>query len=147
MVLYEELERLIGIPLFITVFLSWFISQTIKIIIYSIKKKKLNLKLYLTGSGMPSTHSATFAALAYGIFLSEGITNLFIVTLIFSLLVMREVIGFRTISIISNTINTILDSLNLSNKKVNEDVGHTIKEVIVGIIIGLITTWFIFNIY
>ena len=96
---------------------------------------------------MPSSHSATFTTLAYGIFLSEGITNLFIVTLIFSLLVMREIIGFRTISIISNTINTILDSLNLSNKKVNEDIGHTIKEVIVGIIIGLITTWFIFNIF
>ena len=128
----------------LSIILAWLVSQTIKVIIMSIKNKRLRLDYYITGSGMPSSHTAIFAALTYSIYLLEGISNLFIVTLMITLVIMDEVLGFLSIQKIVQVLNYLVDSLEVKQTKLRDDMGHTVPEVIIGFLIGMLVTYYIF---
>ena len=46
--------------------IAWFITQTIKVVIATIKEKKFDFSLYLIPGGFPSSHSASVTALSCG---------------------------------------------------------------------------------
>lgn len=112
------------------------IAQAIKL---ATDKIKGNFTLFnLTDyGGMPSAHSALVSALVTEIALIEGITSpLFAVSLIFSILIIRDALGLRNYV---GKANKIINSLNTENKefKLSERVGHTPLEIIVGCLIGI----------
>src|SRR3989344_3537864 len=147
MSIYSFFQELFTNKILLSIILAWFVSQTIKVLIMSIKKKKLRLDYYITGSGMPSSHTAIFVALTYSIYLLEGISNLFIVTLIITLVIMDEVLGFLSIQKIVHVLNYLLDTFEVKQTKLREDIGHTIPEVIVGFLIGMLVTYYLFFIF
>ncbi len=143
----QPLIQLLTNKIFLSIFFSWFIAQTLKIIIRAKKERKIKLIYYLDGSGMPSSHSASFVAMSFGIYLSEGVSSLFVASILITLLVIREAIGFKKISEIANLINYIQINLSIQEEtkiKAKEDIGHTVNEVIIGSILGLIITYIIF---
>jgi len=77
------------LKLIIAPLLAWIIAHSIKIILKYKKIKKIDTELFLKAGGMPSGHSATVAALTYALYLEQGFTALFAVTVIFSLIVIR----------------------------------------------------------
>src|SRR3989344_3564589 len=109
MSIYSFFQELFTNKILLSIILAWFISQTIKVFIMSMKKKKLRLDYYITGSGMPSSHTAIFVALTYSIYL--------------------------------------LDAFEVKQTKLREDIGHTIPEVIVGFLIGMLVTYYLFFIF
>ncbi|MEW5817964.1 MAG: divergent PAP2 family protein [Spirochaetota bacterium] len=134
-------------PVFLSAFFSWFIAQLIKSIIEIFKKRSRSSKdilktLLWTTGGMPSSHSALVTALATSIGFEEGITSpLFIVTLFYGLLTVRDALGVRRAAgsqakIINQLTRELNQRFGIDFRPVKEIHGHTMAEVSVGILLG-----------
>jgi hypothetical protein len=92
---------------------------------------------------MPSSHSASVAALSASIGLWHGFTNgLFAVTLYFSLIVMYDAAGLRRAAgrqavVLNRLIETQFQHPEKETQKLMELLGHTPFEVFVGAILGV----------
>ena len=113
------------------------LPQTIKVIIETIKSKKLDIVRFFDGmGGMPSTHSALATSITTLIYLDYGVTSpLFSITLIFSLIVIYDSMGIRYES---GNQARILNKAFGTNLK--ERLGHRPIETLVGVIFGITTT-------
>lgn len=113
------------------------LSQTIKVIIETIKSKKLDIVRFFDGmGGMPSTHSVLVTSITTLIYLDYGVTSpLFSITLIFSLIVIYDSMGIRYES---GNQARILNKAFGTNLK--ERLGHRPIETLVGVIFGITTT-------
>jgi uncharacterized protein len=127
------------LKIFIIVTVTWIITELIKISIDLIKiVKKRNtepLKLFHYG-GMPSTHSTFVTTLSLSIFLVEGFTTSFILSLALWILVIRDILAIRThIDLNSKHIKQLS-----KGKLKNISLSHTIPEIIVGITLSSMIT-------
>jgi len=92
---------------------------------------------------MPSSHSASVAALSAAVGLWHGFTNgLFAVTLYFSLIVMYDAAGLRRAAgrqavVLNRLIETQFQHPEKETQKLMELLGHTPFEVFVGAILGV----------
>ena len=103
---------------------------------------RLNLRRFVETGGMPSSHSASVAALSVAVGLQEGFTSaLFGVTLYFSLVVMYDAAGLRRAAgkqaeVLNRLIETHFRSPQSDTHKLMELLGHTPLEVLVGGLLG-----------
>lgn len=137
--------------IFVSVIVSVLLADTIKIMIYFWKARKINLMLVFKTGGMPSAHTACVTSMVTTVYLMEGISNLFVVTLIFSTLVIADAVGFRrSIGKQAEILNKIMDEIAEENKfdtkKLYELVGHTPKQVLWGGILGILVSNIIYYI-
>ena len=116
----------------LVVLLSWFIVQLIKGIILTYKYKKFKIKYFYLNGQMPSSHSAAVSSLATAIFLEQGTSTLFVVSVVLALIVMRDAYGVRW-QVTENT-----KKLFPKRKEENQILGHKFKEVFVGSILGIL---------
>ncbi|MDR2803205.1 MAG: divergent PAP2 family protein [Treponema sp.] len=135
-------------PLFLSGLTSFVFAQFIKLAIAITKKTRGNRKdlleafFWRTG-GMPSSHAATVSALTVTMAIQEGFNSkLFIITLFFSMIVLRDAVGVRHSSgIQAKTLNSLGRALSerfqLEYHPVKEIQGHKPLEVVVGCFIGL----------
>ena len=91
---------------------------------------------------MPSSHSATALAISTATLLTEGYSNLFILSLFLALIVIRDALGVRRSSgLQSQALNKLGSSLEeksiLNYDPVKEVHGHNIAEVLVGAALGI----------
>jgi hypothetical protein len=114
--------------------LAWFVAQLIKIVYYSTKDKKLNLKVLFSDGGFPSAHSSTVSALTTTIAIVDGFSLLFVISFIFSVIVIRDATSIRR----EAGKHAVLLNKILKEKKLKEDLGHGWMDAIFGIIIGFI---------
>jgi acid phosphatase family membrane protein YuiD len=147
-----DLKLILTNQILICAAVSWFVAQSIKIILVLLKKrdsysnKDLVLHALFGTGGMPSSHTATVTAISISIGLKQGFDSaLFALSVIFLSVVFRDATGVRLASgKQAVTINRIIDSINTGDlegvKKIKEVKGHTLLESLVGSIIGLIVT-------
>ena len=144
------LIRLMENPVFLSAISSLFVAQLLKTIIYLLRGKRqkpardtLEILIWRTG-GMPSSHSALVAAMAASIAFVEGPdSNLFAVTLMFALVIIRDALGVRRSSGIQARVlnwlgRQIADKLKIEFRPVKEILGHSPLEVAVGALLGII---------
>ena len=75
--------------------LAGLIAQFVKLIVISVKHKDLSIHdLYVTG-GMPSSHSAFIVGLTTILFLEEGLSSAFTISLVLSIIILRDSYGVR----------------------------------------------------
>ena len=96
--------------------------------------------------GMPSAHAAFVASLATVIGLSQGFNSaVFAVSLALAIIVIRDAVGFRREigrnAVFTNMLAKLIyaDSPTQTKKKLdflNERVGHSVLEVLIGLIFG-----------
>ncbi len=111
---------------------SYLAAQIIKNII-DFAQGKWQPKSILSPGGMPSSHVATCAALSTGLFLSEGISSSFTVSVILMAIVTADAIGVRyRVGIMAASIN------KFHNTRHETRVGHTPNQVAAGFILGVI---------
>ena len=124
--------------------LVWLCIQLFKFIYDLIKNKKFNFKRILGAGGMPSSHSAVVTCLATMIGKSQGIDSpMFGLAVIFSCIVMYDAAGVRRAAgKQAKLLNKIVETPGLSGVQVTERLqevlGHTPIQVVVGAIIGII---------
>jgi uncharacterized protein len=114
-------------------FLAGAISQTIKILIAFFHHKKIML---FADGDFPSSHSSLVSALAFSVFLIEGLSTNFFIVLILALIIIKDATGVR-----------YKVGILLKKAKIKSSEGHTIFQVIAGISLGIIITLITFLIY
>jgi uncharacterized protein len=130
---------------------AWFVAQALKVIINLVRKKNLDLSFMYSPGGMPSAHSALMTALATTVGLLYGFDSAFFaISLAIAFIVMYDAAGVRrTVGYQSTMLNKMLEELFKGNKefgqRLQEIIGHTKWEVLVGallgIVLGILFTW------
>jgi len=123
---------------------SAFFAQVIKFILFTVKSRRINFKIFSTTGGMPSAHSAGVMGLSTMVGILEGFnSSIFAVALGFSLIVMYDAAGLRRAAgKTAACLNKMMDDfynhdLQLAGGKLKELLGHTPLEVFVGTIFGI----------
>lgn len=125
-------------------FAVWFCIQLFKLIYDLVTTKQFNFKRILGAGGMPSSHSAVVTSLTTMIGLDQGIDSpIFGLAVIFSFIVMYDAAGVRRAAgKQAKLLNKIVQTPGLSGvevtEKLQEVLGHTPTQVIVGAFIGII---------
>ncbi len=148
------MEFLVGLftnKIFIATVAAWLIAQLLKIVIDLIKGVFSKERLY---GGMPSSHSATVASLATITGLTYGSSSFeFVMALIFGILVIFDSRGVR---FETQRQGKALNNLNeerleegkqpLDIIKFKEKLGHSIAEIVVGMLVGIACAIIIYRI-
>ena len=132
------LMELFANKVFLAILLGGVLSQGLKILLIIFKHKlSFHPKDLVVTGGMPSSHSALVTSLVVILYLEEGFTSLFFLSLVLALIVLRDAYGVRrTAGEEGHIINTIIEKTKLKIKELHYSLGHTPKQVMVGIIIG-----------
>ncbi len=154
--LWYEARELIGtrtVQIIIISLCALLICQILKVVIFSIKEKKLVLKALFTTGGMPSSHTATVISLvvSMGMFQYHDTNSLdysFAVALIFACIVIHDAMGVRLeaskhAQILNNLVKDEDEQTRIElgfgkKGKLKELLGHKAFEVAGGIIVGLL---------
>jgi hypothetical protein len=144
----ESLRHLISSPIFLSALTAWFFAQFIKALISMVRfrimaKRDLLLTLIWTTGGMPSSHTAVVSALTTAVGFKVGFDSpLFMVSLFFSAMAIRDALGVRQAAgNQARALNQIIVDLNerwkTAHKPVKEIHGHKGSEVVVGCLLGI----------
>ena len=132
----------------------WAIAQLLKVPINYAVQRRIDLRLWVSAGGMPSSHAALVCALATGVALRNGVnSSLFAVCVALAMIVMYDATGVRQAAGKQAAIlNIILDELfqghPISEERLKELLGHTRIQVIVGALMGIVGTvamWTVWN--
>lgn len=136
-------------PIILPTLVAYFASVVGKIIYESIKKKHLTIQVSIQDGGMPSSHTATVIGLSTAIFLHEGMSTVFWMSLVFSFVVMKDATGIRwETGQQAKVINQILKKLRMGkvvDEELKELLGHTEAQVVGGFIVGVIFSYLGYN--
>ena len=120
-----------------------FLVQGYKGVAVFVQTGRWNLRRFVETGGMPSSHSASVAALSTAVGLHDGFTSLlFGVTLYFSLIVMYDAAGLRRnagrqAAVLNRLIERHFQHAESDTQKLMELLGHTPFEVFVGAALGV----------
>ncbi len=129
----------------IALLFAGFGAQLIKIIIFWFKNKKLTFHDLIVTGGMPSSHAAFVVSLATGVYLSEGITTSFAVSLVLAFVVIRDAFGVRrTVGRESMQIEKLL-KLHKIKSKFHYSMGHTPLQVLIGSLLGFVVSVLVYG--
>jgi acid phosphatase family membrane protein YuiD len=123
---------------------AWCLAQILKVIIQSVKEKRVSFSYILTMGGMPSSHTALVCALATTVAIVYGLGSaVFAISAFFAIVVMYDAAGVRqTVSTQSTMLNRIVEELFKGNpewqQRLKELIGHTKFEVAAGAILGVV---------
>ena len=128
----------------LAVLLAGFGAQLLKLMIFFFKHKSLSWHDLVVTGGMPSSHSAFVASLATIVYLEEGVSTAFVISLVLALIVLRDAFGVRrTVGMEGKQIEKLL-KLHKLKSKFHYSLGHTPLEVVVGVVIGLGISFLVF---
>jgi uncharacterized protein len=122
---------------------AWSIAQTAKVILYSVREGRLNLRVLAVTGGMPSSHSAIVMGMTTAVGKYSGVTSAeFAIALIFSFVVMYDAAGLRRAAgrqaaILNRLVEDLVHMRGVQEAKLRELLGHTPVEVLVGAVLGV----------
>jgi uncharacterized protein len=136
----------------VSVVLAYFLSSAIKMFFNFLRTEKWDPMVFLRTGGMPSSHTASVTAMTTSIYLMEGPSNLFIVCFIVSVIVISDAVGMRrAMGKQAEVVNKIADEFKyfkkFRTKRLYELLGHTPKQVIAGLILGILIARFVHTLY
>lgn len=137
-------------PIVLSAFFSMLTAQLIKSLLAWRQDGRFHWRYIFLAAGMPSSHTATVTALSTSLYLTEGPTHLFFVAGTLSLVVIRDVIGDKAFAQAQeNIINRMFDKITHGQHEAarwNTLIGHTLKEVAAGFLLGIAVAILIFQI-
>lgn len=129
---------------FIAFVIAWILSIAIKTGLAAWDKKKHpDITDGFKNGGMPSSHSTVVAAITFAVFLTQGVSSTFFVSLVFSLIIISDAFRLRrNVGIQAEQLNILLKKAK--QKSINVVHGHTLAQVIAGILLGLVVSYIVF---
>lgn len=134
-----------GYEVIFTAFSGIITAQIIKCVVFLIIKRKLDVRLFTTTGGMPSSHSAGVMGLSTAVGLINGFDSItFAIALGFACIVMYDAAGVRRAAgKQAACLNRIImdvykQDLEEAGGKLKELLGHTPIQVFVGAAYGVI---------
>lgn len=129
--------------------LSWFLAQSIKAVILTVKQKRFRFDLYSLPGGFPSSHSATVSGLAASIGMLYGFDSaVFAVAIILAFFMIYDAKVIRgAAGKQAQSLNRLIEMFNEEEgedmDKLREVLGHSILEIVGGILIGVTVAFLI----
>lgn len=123
--------------------LAWAVAQGLKVLIYYVRNRRFNFRLFVGTGGMPSSHSAFVCSLATAIGIESGWSSpVFLLSVGMALVIMTDAAGVRRAAgQQAKILNEILDDLYsakpVPQQRLKELLGHTPFQVLVGAILGI----------
>ena len=115
------------------------VSQTIKLMMMLLSGKGIHWVTLTRSGGMPSSHSALITAITLSVGLKEGFdSSFFFIATVLSLVVIYDARGIR--HAVGKHAQILNQQRTPNQKKLNEQVGHTLPEIIVDISIGVLVS-------
>jgi acid phosphatase family membrane protein YuiD len=124
--------------LILSIVFSWIIVKIIKTTITRDKEKRFDWKELFYDGGMPSAHTVLVVSTATAIYLERGLTIYFVLSVVLALIVMNDAMKVRWVT---QEQSKVLNRLTKGKKGfpvLNEHIGHTPREVLVGALLGII---------
>src|SRR3972149_818737 len=134
-------------------FITWALAQIIKLPLEYLLHRNWDWGLLLSTGGMPSSHSALVAALSVAVGLQEGFTSpLFAISWVLAMIVIYDAIGIRRhAGDHARVLNLMIDELftghPLAEKELKEVLGHTPREVIGGVLLGIVVPYVMIRVF
>lgn len=123
--------------------LAWTIAQITKVLLVSLRQRRLNLRVLAETGGMPSSHSAIVMGLTTAVGRLNGLSSsAFAVALIFSFVVMYDAAGVRRAAgrqaaVLNRLVEDLVHMRGIQEDRLRELLGHTPFEVLVGGALGI----------
>jgi len=136
----------------IAAFTAWGIAQIIKVPLEYIVYREWDWSLLISSGGMPSSHSALVIGASVAIGLQEGFdTPLFALAWVIAVIVIYDAIGVRRHAgdharVLNLMIDELLTGHPLAEKELKEVLGHTPREVIAGVVLGIVVAYLIIRV-
>jgi len=136
---------------FIIPLLALIINQIIKIIIFMVKGEFSWSQIFSYG-GMPSSHTALATSLLITMGYFQGVSSPeFAIALIISIVIVKDAAGIRRklgkqSEIINQLIKKLPDKEEYKFPILNERYGHTLTEILVGLLISVVSTYLLLTI-
>ena len=133
-----------GFEVIFSAFTGIIAAQIIKCIVFLVSKRKIDLRLFTTTGGMPSSHSAGVMGLSTAVGLIRGFSSVeFAIAIGFACIVMYDAAGVRRAAgkqaaCLNKIIMDIYkQDLVEAGGKLKELLGHTPMQVFAGAIFGV----------
>jgi acid phosphatase family membrane protein YuiD len=123
---------------------AWAIAQAAKVILTSVRQRRLNLRVLAETGGMPSSHAALVMGLTTAVGKYAGVSSAsFAIALIFSFVVMYDAAGLRRAAgrqaaILNRLVEDLMHMRGVQEQRLRELLGHTPFEVVVGGLLGVV---------
>lgn len=127
-------------PLFVAV-TAQVLCQIFKVVAYSIRDRRLELRYFTTAGGMPSSHSAFVTALSVAVGIARGFdSEIFAVSFVFSAIVIYDAYRLRGhVEQQAEVVNRLQERLAPAEREeLSEMVGHSVSEIAAGILVGIV---------
>lgn len=139
-----------GYEVIFVAFSGIILTQVIKFVVHAIVKRKMDLRLFTTTGGMPSSHSAGVVGLSASVGLIRGFSSIeFAIAIGYAFIVMYDAAGVRRAAgKQAACLNRIImdvykQDLAEAGGKLKELLGHTPMQVFVGAIFGIAYAYFV----
>jgi acid phosphatase family membrane protein YuiD len=122
---------------------AWLVAQIVKPPLHYLTHREWNWGLLLSSGGMPSSHSALVIGTTIGIGLQEGFnTAVFAIAWVLAMVVIYDATGVRRQAgdharILNLMIDELFTGHPLAEKELKERLGHTPREVLGGVALGI----------
>lgn len=130
------------------------IAQVLKFFVHLIWKRKIDLRLFTTTGGMPSSHSAGVIGLSTTVGLICGFSSIeFAMAIGYALVVMYDAAGVRRAAgkqaaCLNKIIMDIYkQELKEAGGKLKELLGHTPMQVLVGALLGVVYAYYMHQMF
>jgi uncharacterized protein len=113
--------------------------QAFKVAFYSVQEKRFAISWFFSAGGMPSAHSAFVTSLAVSVGLWNGFrSDLFAVACVFAIIIIYDAFRLRGAVAHHARVLTRLAEAHpdLHEEPINVNVGHTLPEIVAGILTG-----------
>jgi len=123
---------------------AWAIAQAAKVILTSMRQRRLNLRVLAETGGMPSSHAAIVMGMTTAVGKYAGVNSAaFAIALIFSFVVMYDAAGLRRAAgrqaaILNRLVEDLVHMRGMQEQRLRELLGHTPFEVVVGALLGFV---------
>ena len=123
--------------------MAWAIAQAAKVILTSMRQRRLNLRVLAETGGMPSSHAAIVMGMTAAVGKYAGVSSAaFAIALIFSFVVMYDAAGLRRAAgrqaaILNRLVEDLVHMRGMQEQRLRELLGHTPVEVLVGALLGI----------
>lgn len=130
------------------------LAQVLKFFVHLIWKRKVDLRLFTTTGGMPSSHSAGVMGLATTVGLIQGFASVdYAMALGYALVVMYDAAGVRRAAgkqaaCLNRIIMDIYkQELKEAGGRLKELLGHTPMQVIMGALFGIVYAYYMHELF
>lgn len=137
------MRELVRNQVLVAALLGWFIAQTLKLPIHYFRYKRWSWALWFSAGGMPSSHSSLITATTLACGLYEGFDSpVFALAFAVSMVILYDAAGVRRqAGIHAQRINTLIEEIfsghPISQERLKEVLGHTPREVLAGMGLGI----------